>query len=137
MTGFYWSDSVGSVLLSDPIEEAKIARYNNAMLERDADRINQGDDPIYSNSATAMTAKVWNAKDLSIQKWASRCRIIFDKGMHGRNLLKTARTEAQTRVLGLCPICKAVDSQRHWLCQCSYSGADRIRAAPEKKLQQH
>ena len=66
MTGFYWSDSVGRVLLSDPIEEAKIVRYNNAMLERDADRINQGDDPIYSNSATAMTAKVWNAKALSI-----------------------------------------------------------------------
>ena len=42
-----------------------------------------------------MTAKLWNAKALSIQQWASRCRIIFDKGMHGRNLLKTARTEAE------------------------------------------
>jgi hypothetical protein len=129
MTGYYWSDSVGRVLLSDPMEEAKIVRFNKAMLERDADRIEQGEDPIYSNSPTFITAKMWNAKALSIQQWASRCRIIYDKGMHGRNLGKTARTEAQKQVLGLCPICKAVDSQQHWLCQCDYLGANRIRTA--------
>ena len=81
-----------------------------------------------------MTARMWNFKKLFIRQLASTCRIFMDKGMHGRNLLKTARTEAAKQVLGLCPICKQPDSQYHWLMECSCSAANRIRYTTTQEI---
>ena len=54
--------------------------------------------------------------------------------MHGRNLLKTARTIEQVDVLGLCPLCKQPDSQKHWLMDCCNSGSRAIRERTNTEL---
>ena len=54
--------------------------------------------------------------------------------MHGRNLLKTARTIEQADVLGLCLLCKQPDSQKHWLMDCCNSGSRAIRERTNTEL---
>ena len=83
------------------------------MYERDGDRRAAGDLDLYYGSPMGYTVNVHKLKKKSFRKRATLCRIYLDKGMHGGNLLKTARTPEQKLVYGLCPICKQTDSQRH------------------------
>ena len=117
----------GSPLLSDPILEARRTRFTDLMYTRDEDRRAAGEPDLYHGSPMGYTVRVHKLKKKSIRQRADRCRIYLDKGMHDRNLLKTARTPEQLTVYGLCPNCKQPDSQRHWVLECANSGASNIR----------
>ena len=123
----FWSNVEGSPLLSYPILEARRTRFADLMYTRDEDRRAAGEPDLYHGSPMGYTVRVHRLKKKSIRQRAVRCRIYLDKGMHGRNLLKTARTPEQLTVYGLCPNCKQPDSQRHWVLECANSGASNIR----------
>ena len=125
----------GSPLLSDPILEARRTRFTDIMYTRDEDRRAAGEPDLYRGAPMGYTVKVHNLKKKSIQQRAVCCRTYLDKRMHGRNLLKTARTPEQLTVYGLCPDCKQPDSQHHWVMECANSGAVNIRERTRSELQ--
>ena len=132
----YWGNAAGLPLLTDSILEAQYCRHSNLMYERDSDRRAAGEDNLYFGSPLAYTAKVWKLGSHRVRKCASACRIYLDEGMHGRNISKTAKTQEQADILGLCPLCKQPDSQRHWLIECRYSGSVNIRDRTSAELQE-
>ena len=131
---YYWGDANGLPLFTDPIQEAQHHRHNNLMYERDSDRREAKEDDLYFGSPLAYTASVWNSNSSRITKRAAHCRIYLDKGMHGRNLLKTAKTIEQVDFLGMCPLCKQPDSQKHWLMEFCNSGSRANRERTNTEL---
>ena len=73
------------------------------------------------------SAGVWNMAKLSIHPRAQAVRLTMDKQVQGRLYSKFAKTDEGRVTFGLCPLCKQPDSQHHYILDCNYPHAKRIR----------
>jgi hypothetical protein len=90
-------------------------------------------DPSYGDASIRHASKVWRLVELSTPARARANRIIFNKSWLPWNISRYG-AEDYTGADGLCPSCGQIDSQRHLICLCHDSVAQRIRSEGDRAL---
>ena len=86
-----------------------------------------GEEPLHLGSAMEFSASVGNLHKLPISMRATAIRTTLDKHVQGRLYSKFAKTNEERTIFGQCPLCKQPDSQHHYLLDCNYPQAKKIR----------
>ena len=127
-SSWFWSaPSSNTLLLTDILNDARDSRWENYQSNRDAPHELADEEPLHLGSAMEFSAYLFNLPKLPITKRASAVRLIMDKHVQGRLYSKMAKTDADKLTFSLCPLCKQPDSQYHFIFDCNYPQAKRIR----------
>jgi len=104
--------------------ESRLTRY---IKERDLNRASRGLPAYWQGTSLALAAACHKTSGGSIWDHARNSKRILDRGAHGRNLAKAAKSVEEKADLEMCVVCGLQDSQRHQLMECRHQDFTHIR----------
>ena len=130
LSWYLHDNSTNTLLMDRPKHIADQQRFNSYIQKRDDYRTARGEQPKWAESTIRYASKIHFHSKMSLQSRAAAQRIVYDKGWHGGNRVKsaTAETSNDDRDSFIkCDLCNQQDHQDHHIRYCLHADLDTIR----------
>ena len=134
---WYWGAEDGSPGgFGSLLEEVSAGRVQEYVKQRDSYQP-EGAVKYWVDNTMGFVAMLFEMTEGTIAQRAAYQRIIWDKTQHGGNLRKGVADAEEAEAAGTCVLCNGVDSQQHYLCECSHPSMQEVRAETREWLLEH